>query len=69
MSPKTVIGRNVPAGHRPGGFTSNLSKRKRPRTSSTQEIVEAANRVLERRGFLNEPNRNDSTQRGGFSRR
>ncbi len=49
---KVIIGRNVPAGHVPGGFSSILAKPRKRRGESARAICEAANAFLEKRGRL-----------------
>jgi len=68
---KHMIGRNIPSGHVPGGFSIQFGAKRKPRRKyrdSSREVCEAANRVLEKRGLVNEPNMQDSTVRGGFAR-
>lgn len=68
-----VIGCNIRPGVTPGGFShvytaspkKNVPRRNR-RGRGTRDIIEAANAVLEGRGFINQPNSNDSTARGTF---
>lgn len=69
-----VIGCMIRPGFTPGSFSHNFGQArvgaKRPSKGSinSREICEAANRVLEKRGLLNQPNQQDSTQYGGFRR-
>lgn len=72
---RDVIGCNIPPGFTPGSFSKQfgikrIGRRKKHghHRSASREVCEAANRVLERRGFINQPNWNDSTVKGGFSR-
>lgn len=68
-----VLGCNIRPGSMPGGFTHPFSTNK-PRIRRSHKgsidsrmICEAANRVLEKRGLINDPNLQDSTMHGGFS--
>lgn len=58
-----VIGSNIRSGLTPGGFTHNFGikrhdfvRKKKDIYSDSREVKEAANRVLEKRGLINEPN-------------
>ncbi len=53
-----IIGRNVRAGHTPGGFSSVLGQRRntpKRRQVSMQQVRDAANKSLARRGALVQP--------------
>lgn len=73
---EAVIGCMIRPGFVPGGFTHQFGVSKtrigRARAiihrDASREVREAANRVLEKRGLLNDPNMQDGTMHGGFRR-
>lgn len=65
-----LIGCNIRTGQTPGSFTKHFTTsmnsnkpRRRSTVTTVAQVREAAMTVLERRGFINEPNQNDSTVR------
>ncbi len=71
---KAMIGANLHPSRTPGSFThhfgaesNNFTRKKRDIYSDSREIKEAAMRVLEKRGIVNEPN-SLRDGHGGFGR-